>query len=461
MNPKDPTASRPSTYVIDGQTAFVSDVSVPEISPFARLAFLLMKHWLIYGLCTLSTLGIVVTIVLVSFNQPATSNKNISGISPFSMPNSGSGNNVVNHTNPTSASGSKSQAKNNSSKSATPSTSTQSTSNSNSKSTGTSQSSGGSASGGSSGGSSGGDNTPTLSLASRDLGAYTAAVDSTDINDIGNLIGHRLKYAMDFFDGSSWSTISNPSWFLSSWQGTPYSMVWGVPMLPNSGGSLATGATGAYDSYFQQTAQELVNYGFGNSVIRLGWEFNGGWFPWAAAGQASDFVTYWQHIVDAMRSVPGQHFLFEWNPTLGDQNGSGNLADYYPGDSYVDWIGEDVYDLAWGTYPGCAANWQTMLTESYGLNWFVQFAGEHGKKMTFPEWGIGSWGNQATDCGTVNTPGQQAAGGDDPYFVDQIYKFINSHNFAEATVWDNNNVFPQDPTDYPNATAMFINDFSK
>ena len=115
--------------------------------------------------------------------------------------------------------------------------------------------------------------------------------------------------------------------------------------------SLGQGAAGAYNSYFLQLAQDMVAGGQGSSVIRPGWEFNGGWFSWAANGQAAAFVGFWQQIVNTMRSVPGQDFTFEWNPTAGDE-GVGNLANYYPGNAYVDYIGLDLYDQAWGSYPG-------------------------------------------------------------------------------------------------------------
>ena len=46
--------------------------------------------------------------------------------------------------------------------------------------------------------------------------------------------------------------------------------------------------------------------------------------------------------VTTMRSVPGSHFTFEWNPTRGDL-GVGNLSQYYPGNRYVDEL------LAYGT----------------------------------------------------------------------------------------------------------------
>jgi len=195
---------------------------------------------------------------------------------------------------------------------------------------------------------------------------YAGPGNSSAISAVDTLVGH-VHYAMDFTQGTSWATISNPGWLLSRWDGTGYQMIWGVDMLPNSGASLAAGATGLYNQYYVSLADALVAGGQGNSIIRLGWEFNGGWFPWAAKGQAQDFVTYWQQIVDSMRSVPGESFQFEWNPTRGDL-GVGNLANFYPGDAYVDIIGLDVYDIEWATYPGAQAEWQHMLTQTYGLD---------------------------------------------------------------------------------------------
>jgi len=217
-------------------------------------------------------------------------------------------------------------------------------------------------------------------------------------------------------------------------------------MLPNSGTSLATGATGAYDSYFLTVAQALVQAGQGSSLIRLGWEFNGSWFPWAANGHAADFVAYWQQIVNTMRSVPGANFRFEWNPTRGDM-GVGNLANYYPGDAYVDVIGLDVYDQEWATYPGPQAEWQNMLTQSYGLDWLASFAAAHNKPVSFPEWGLG-----------IPEDGE-AAGGDNSYFVNQMAAWISQHRVDNAVVWD----YGSDPlpgSEAPTASAALGSSFA-
>ena len=272
------------------------------------------------------------------------------------------------------------------------------------------------------------------------LGVYAGPGAVSSVTITNNLVGYKVRYVMDFLDGTSWATMTSPAWALSNWAGTSYQMIWGVPMLPSSGASLDIGATGAYNQYFQTIATKLVAAGQGSSIIRLGWEFNGGWFPWAANGHAASFVAYWQQIVDTMRSVPGANFKFEWNPTRGDQ-GVGNLADYYPGDAYVDIVGLDVYDQEWASYPGAAAEWQNMLTQSYGLDWLVQFGAAHNKPISIPEWGMG-W-----------TGGGEIGGGDNAYYVQQMASWAASNNVSNVVVWQYGpNALP-DASVFPNATA--------
>src|SRR6185436_4990248 len=84
--------------------------------------------------------------------------------------------------------------------------------------------------------------------------------------------------------------------------------------------SLERGAAGDYNAHFRQLAENLVKYGLGDAVLRLGWEFNGGWYTWRAKDKTEAFAEYWRQIVKTMRAVPGAEKLqFCWNPTLGDQ----------------------------------------------------------------------------------------------------------------------------------------------
>jgi Glycosyl hydrolase family 26/Bacterial Ig-like domain (group 3) len=292
------------------------------------------------------------------------------------------------------------------------------------------------------------------------LGVYVGYQAPGKVSSFGRMIGAQPAFAMDFLDGDSWSALVNtaPS-YMAAWKGSGDTMIWGIPMLPNAGSgggyTLAQGASGAYNSYFVKLAQDMVAGGQGSSIIRPGWEFNGGWYTWAAKGQAAAYIGYWQQIVNTMRSVSGQNFTFEWNPTAGDQ-GIGDLANYYPGNAYVDYIGLDVYDEAWGLYAGIASQWNTDLTEPYGLNWLASFAASEGKPITLPEWGLG-WG-PPNNGGVLSDAGNSVGGGDDPTFINDMAQWISEHNVYEATFWQYDTSLLGQKTN-PNSLAAFEADF--
>jgi len=263
-------------------------------------------------------------------------------------------------------------------------------------------------------------------------GVYVGTGNPAGVTFFGLQVGARMQYAMDFLNGSTWATITNPSWQLSQWNGSGYSMIWAVPMLPDQGASLAAGARGAYDHYFASLSHALVAGGQGSSVIRIGWEFNGIWFPWGAIGHQTQFIAYWRHIVTAMRTVPGANFKFVWNPDRGDFGG-GDLATYYPGNAYVDYVALDVYDEEWQHYPGARAEVQQVEAGPYGLDWLASFAAAHHKMMAFPEWGLG-WGT-CKHGAPVDASGG-VCGGDNPQFIEGTTQWFEAHNVAVVAYWD-------------------------
>lgn len=277
------------------------------------------------------------------------------------------------------------------------------------------------------------------------LGVYAGAAYPPTIPAFTRAIGVQPHYAMDFLLGTTWRTITQP-WPYRYWKGKGYTMIWGVNMLPDtyspnadaaeSGGScfgLTQGANGDFDHYFRTVAQNIVQAGFPVSVIRFGWEFNLTWAPWAAQGCASAYVKYFRAIVTTMRAVPGSHFTFEWNPTRGDV-GAGALAQYYPGNKYVDDIGLDVYDIEHDVYPGAKAEFRHMRTQTYGLNWLASFAKAHHKAVVLPEWGLG-WG-VCSKSGQPITAHGQVCGGDNATWIGLMANWIATHDVAEATYWD-------------------------
>jgi hypothetical protein len=279
------------------------------------------------------------------------------------------------------------------------------------------------------------------------LGVYAGAAYPPAVPAFTATIGTQPHYAMDFLDGTNWGSITQGRWPYTSWKGKGYTMIWGVNMLPDTyspnadaaeaGGScfgLTQGARGDFDHYFRTVAANIVRAGFPVSVIRFGWEFNGNWFPWAAQGCASAYVKYFDNIVTTMRDVPGTRFTFEWNPTRGDL-GVGTLAQYYPGNNYVDDVGLDVYDLEQQHYPGAKAEFAHMSTQSDGLNWLAAFAKSHDKAIVLPEWGLG-WGTCSASGQPISASGQQVCGGDDGPWVKLMATWIATHHVLEATYWD-------------------------
>lgn len=260
-------------------------------------------------------------------------------------------------------------------------------------------------------------------------GSYQGGINPRGQNDFAKKYLQRptSDVVLEFVPGDSWAAIEGPSWMTDPWKNSEYKrkMVFGVPMLPpDTSTSLAQGATGAYNTHYQKLAQNLVNAGMDNAVLRIGWEFNGNWFRWSAAnGQANNFINYWKQIVTTMRSVPGANFKYDWNPT----NGTASLAypeQAYPGDTYVDYIGIDAYNGSWiSNYQDPVARWNDIMYAPRGLDYWVTFAESHNKPISFPEWGTGD-----------REDGH--GGGDDSAFIKNMYDVMSSTNTAYNVYWD-------------------------
>ncbi len=262
--------------------------------------------------------------------------------------------------------------------------------------------------------------------------AYTA--DSiAQLAAFDAMVGRNISCAMVYNYGApDWSNWADP-WFITgsyadnqmnTWATTPGAnrrLIISNSLIPNSATGtdwLQQGASGAYEGYARQLAQNLVAAGLGNSVIRLGFEANGDWnidsLPNTPSGDAQ-WVQFWRNTVIAMRSVPGAHFVFDWCVNSGYRNIP--LASFYPGDDVVDVIGDDVYDTAVTGTP--SQRWQALYNEPDGLGAVAAFAAAHHKPMSIPEWGIGPASDTADKYD-----------GDDPTYVNGIASVVANDNVA-------------------------------
>lgn len=107
--------------------------------------------------------------------------------------------------------------------------------------------------------------------------------------------------------------------------------------------SLAKIASGASDSYITTfaTAVRALNVPI---ALSFGHEFNGNWYPWGTTGaSASDFVAAWQHVHNLFAAAGATNVIWIWDPNDIYPVPNVQLKKYYPGDSYVDWVGVTGY----------------------------------------------------------------------------------------------------------------------
>ncbi len=283
------------------------------------------------------------------------------------------------------------------------------------------------------------------------LGDYAGWVNASGIAAFGTKTNTHPTMATDYLDRTDgWAAMDNGGGE-GGWKGSGLRLVLGVPILPGVG-TLSQGAAGSYNQYFATLAQNLVSQGEGNAILRLGWEFNGNWYPWSVANNtdAQNFASFWRQIVNTMRAVPGQQFQFIWNPNQGGPT-SWDLTQAYPGSAYVDYIGSDVYDEYWGTPQTPQGSWNNIVTQSWGLNWLSSFAAAQGKPMGLPEWSV---------CFRSDGHGL----GDDPYFINQFANWIATNNVAFTDIFSFNDTAGGQDNDitnglFPNALAAFKADF--
>ncbi|WP_433890673.1 glycosyl hydrolase [Streptomyces sp. CA-111067] len=235
--------------------------------------------------------------------------------------------------------------------------------------------------------------------------------------------GTELRVGHTYLPGDRWSSIEGDPSLLQPWADWKRAeadrlFVLNVPMQQNNEDGLddaevrsriQQGAAGDFDSHYTRLAERLVAMGVPDTVIVLGWEMNGTTYSHRCGPDPADWKTYWNRIVAAMRAVPGQKFRFDFAPNRG-QDAIG-WTQCYPGDKSVDIIGMDSYDQP----PG--ETFYDEVNEPYGLQAQVDFAKEHGKAISYPEWGL-------------------FRNGDNPDYMSLMLDWIGDHKPLYQTITD-------------------------
>jgi hypothetical protein len=220
---------------------------------------------------------------------------------------------------------------------------------------------------------------------------------------------------VDFYAQSRWEDFSKLDWVPGIWKklNPVRNVVWSVP-LTVKGTALAEIADGLHDAEFDAAAR-AISEAQPRAIIRLGWEMNLADSAWYAKGQEADYVRAFRRVVGIFRRHSND-FKYDWCPGWGPQEFAADMA--YPGDDVVDYIGLDVYDFKYEGSP--QERWDTYyLKAPFGLQWQRDFAARHGKRMSYPEWGVGNFG-------------------DNPFFIQKMHEWFlnNEANIAYAAYFN-------------------------
>ncbi|MEK7570831.1 MAG: glycosyl hydrolase [Patescibacteria group bacterium] len=283
--------------------------------------------------------------------------------------------------------------------------------------------------------------------------------------NFGTWRGRPIDAINVFTSRGSWGGITNPTNIFEELGYKNYKGMFIIsqPMYPQGQGNNATCATGAYDNYWKDFGTFLKKYDRDtpNTIIRIGWEFNGTFMYWHTDADPTNFKNCWRQVAKAIKST-APNVLIDWtvNGHGGPVPAGGNMYTAYPGDDVVDIIGTDSYDH----YPPSRnqAEWDNQCNAGggSGLCDIIKFARQHGKKYAVGEWGI--------------AVGSDQGGGDNPFYVEKMFEtFKNTSDILAYEAYYNaplsiepNNVgsgiaSPLGSVDAPNASKKYLALFGK
>jgi hypothetical protein len=241
-------------------------------------------------------------------------------------------------------------------------------------------------------------------------------------------LGRNVDLMLVFFNQTSWANyaLSIPyACNLATSDKPP--PIWSVPLCAVDG-TIAEVNTGARDALFTTVATSiLAAHKPGVAImVRIGWEFNiSGGMPWYALGNTAAYVTAYQRIWGIFRGVSSR-FRFDWCPAANTIASAGfDPILCYPGNSYVDVIGMDIYqDVTYAalTQQGLDA-FNYYKTADRGLDWHVSYAAGKNKPRAYSE-----HGNNGPEQQRWNSRQSGLAGG--------LYDYIRDNPVQYHSHWE-------------------------
>jgi hypothetical protein len=134
----------------------------------------------------------------------------------------------------------------------------------------------------------------------------------------------------------------------------------------NVGAPLTDIIGGTYDAMITARAKAAKTFGK-TFFLRWGHEMNGNWYPWSGSSNGANiaatttFISAYRHVHDLFVAAGATNVLWIFCPNVDSVPSEtwNQWQNYYPGDSYADWIGLDGYN--WGTVQS-TSTWQSFST---------------------------------------------------------------------------------------------------
>jgi mannan endo-1,4-beta-mannosidase len=156
------------------------------------------------------------------------------------------------------------------------------------------------------------------------VSAFAAAVGHKP-----DMIGQYVGWGSPFDAHAAAAAWSYGALYYISWE--PYN---------TSVADIASGSSNGYIATFAAAVRALNV----PVAISFGHEMNGNWYPWGTTGTTpAQFVTAWRLIHGIFAGVGATNVIWVWNPNDIYPVPQVRLEPYWPGDSYVDWVGITGY----------------------------------------------------------------------------------------------------------------------
>ncbi|HKP56856.1 MAG TPA: glycosyl hydrolase [Polyangiales bacterium] len=239
-------------------------------------------------------------------------------------------------------------------------------------------------------------------------------IDRASVEAFCKWRGRSCGVAHVYTDRKSWHAMTHAGWMFDNMVGFRGQLIVSQGLVPEGHkDDLPACARGEHDQDFRDFGNMMVLKGRGDSIVRLGWEFNGDFMSWAATDAETWKQCYRRAALAIRESAP--RVKLDWTINAHGTPSSicgGVSTNCYPGDDVVDIIGIDNYDM----FPSAKtkAEFDKISAAPDGLTWTYQFAKRRGKKFSVGEWGIapGAGGNSS---------------GENPEFIRWMHEWFAQH----------------------------------